>query len=276
MPVSSSSQEPRRIASLSPAWTEWVLQIGAEHLLLTRLSKGISPYPGKYRVSVTDATLDLETDARLIQEQRPEFILVEQDSEDLLEGGPEVVTLRSGTFRDVLESVLGLGKRIGMMGETMAAVMELEKSLKLLRDRIGISKRTPEKTLPSVLFLPSLRPPAATDDLVQDLIEMAGGKPTSETSSWDRIRAARPHVVALAIPGGSVEDALEELQESHQELVAIGADRVVAFDGNSLFYRPSPRLYRSIEVLASALHGVDVQAEPWEMRRFASQSRRDL
>ena len=42
---------------------------------------------------------------------------------------------------------------------------------------------------------------------------------------------------------------------------------VVVFDGDAYFNRPGPRLVRSVELLAAALHGdrAGVEAEPWEM-----------
>ena len=272
MPVSSSSQARLRIASVSKAWTEWVRLIGAEELLVTRSSQGISPCPGKYRVSVTDATLDPTADALLLEESSPQIILTEGS---IARQDRMVLTLPARTVRGILEAVLRLGREVGRVPEAIAAVAELESSLKRLRDRIGVSKRTPDGRLPRVLFLKSLREPAAADELARDIIEMAGGRPVPDTLpheslTWSDIRDSNPDVVALAVSGRSAEHALDEMRSARGDLSSLGTHRIFAFDGDTLFYRPSPAVYRSIEVLASALYGIDVGAEPWEMQRFES------
>jgi iron complex transport system substrate-binding protein len=50
---------------------------------------------------------------------------------------------------------------------------------------------------------------------------------------------------------------------------------VYCFDGDAYFNRPGPRLYRSIELLAAALHPETVPAEalglqPWEMQPWST------
>jgi len=85
-------------------------------------------------------------------------------------------------------------------------------------------------------------------------------------------------VVAVMPCGFALEETRRDLhylteRDGWDELQAVQNDRVVLLDGNAYFNRPGPRLYRSIELLAEALHpaAADTAAlsiEPWERQRL--------
>jgi len=118
-----------------------------------------------------------------------------------------------------------------------------------------------------------------------DVAEMAGGRAVlaekgapSPVIEWDDLRAANPDVLAILPCGFTLDETRRDLhylteRDGWGELQAVQQDRVVLLDGNAYFNRPGPRIYRSIELLAEALHPnvVDADAlaiEPWERQRW--------
>jgi iron complex transport system substrate-binding protein len=114
-----------------------------------------------------------------------------------------------------------------------------------------------------------------------DLVGLAGGRAVcaeagarSEYVAWDALVAADPDVLAVFACGFSVEQALRDLPSlsDRPEWSSLRAvpRRVFVFDGDAYFNRPGPRLVRSVELLAAALHGgAGVEPEAWEMRSLA-------
>ena len=54
--------------------------------------------------------------------------------------------------------------------------------------------------------------------------------------------------------GINAAGALEAAEEHREQLVATGAQRIVAIDGSATFSRPGPRLVDGLEIIAHVLH----------------------
>jgi iron complex transport system substrate-binding protein len=151
---------------------------------------------------------------------------------------------------------------------------------------MGLHRRTDPETLPTVACIEWMEPLMTAGHWMPDVAEMAGGcavlaeKGTpSQVIEWADLRAADPDVLAVLPCGFALEETQRDLhylteREGWDELQAVQDDRVVLLDGNAYFNRPGPRLYRSIELLAEAIHpdAVDAEAlgiEPWERQRWA-------
>lgn len=192
---------------------------------------------------------------------------------------PRVYAAQPATFKQVLNDALRLGAAIGRTREAMEFLAARERRLQTLRDRIGISKDTSPASLPAVLGVDWLDPIMAAGWWVPDIIKLAGGRTIavesgkpSQCLDWENVRQSDPDLLALFPPRLDLGAARTELRLLAErpgwgDLKAVRSGRVVAFDGKRYFNRPTPDLYRSIELLAVALHSETpgYRVEQWEM-----------
>lgn len=199
---------------------------------------------------------------------------------------PEVVSLAPMTFKEVLESGLRIGRALGRTKEAMAFLAEQEQRLLALRNRLGLARDdsfrdgTPRPTVACVEWLaPLMTAGHWTPDLVAHAGGVAVGADRGAASgvvTWDDLRALDPDVLAVMACGFTLDQTHRDLallteQPGWADLRAVQAGRVVLLDGDAYFNRPGPRLYRSIELLAAALHPkrAGVETAPWEMARLS-------
>ncbi|MEM9996161.1 MAG: ABC transporter substrate-binding protein [Bacteroidota bacterium] len=195
---------------------------------------------------------------------------------------PEVVSLAPMTFKQVLESGLRIGRAIGRTTEAMAFLAEHEQRLQALRSRLGLQRDdafrdgTPRPTVACVEWL---APFMTAGHWTPDLVAHAGGASVgaergaaSGVVTWDDLRALDPDVLAVMPCGFTLDQTQRDLalltgQPGWADLRAVRTGRVALLDGDAYFNRPGPRLYRSIELLAAALHPerASIEPEPWEM-----------
>ena len=205
---------------------------------------------------------------------------------------PEIFSLEPSTFKEALDAALRIGKAIGRMEAAMSFIAAQERRLRQLRDRLGIDRRTDPETLPTVACVEWLEPLMTAGHWTPDLVEQAGGTSAgaeagarSARIDWADLRAADPDVLAILPCGFSLEETARDLhylteRPGWDALRAVREGRVVCFNGNAYFNRPGPRLYRSVELLAAAIHPdrAEVDVEEWEMQpleRVPAAPRRD-
>jgi iron complex transport system substrate-binding protein len=184
-----------------------------------------------------------------------------------------VEVMESGSLKQLLGSVLKLGHRIGAGRSAMQRIANFEARLKEIRDRVGLSNQTPPEKMPTAVCITRLQPLTVGGRWIPDLVDLAGGRPLLAASGepsrevvWDEIFEADPDIIALMVEGLRMDVVLEEarrltFQEGWKSLPAVGRGRVVVLDGGRYFNRPSPRLYRSIELLVATFYPEVVQAE---------------
>ncbi len=310
-----------RIVSLLPAATEWICAFGGREDLVGRSHECDTPPAVSDRPAVTTATFESGGDSAAIddrvQEQlqqglslyevdldrlralEPDLIVTQAQCEvcavslpqleealaDWSGAQPEVLSMEPLTLKEVLNTVLRLGRKMGRAEAAMQVVAENERTLKVLRNRLGIDRRTDPETLPSVACIEWMEPLMTAGHWMPDVADMAGGRAVvaekgepSPTVDWEAIRAADPDVIALMPCGFAMDETIRDLhylteRPGWADLRAVRNGRVHLFDGNAYFNRPGPRLYRSIELLAAALHPERVPADvlniqPWEMQSW--------
>ena len=264
-----------RVFSTSPAAAEWLGALGAEVALIGSEREG--------ELRRTDAGVDR------LRETWPDLIVVGEETPgeagyDLPGRGvqPEVVVFAPQTFKQMLDAVLGLGRRIGRAAEAMALLAAAERRLAELHARIGLQKRTDPERLPSVVVLSSPVPLVVSGGWMPQLVELAGGRRVElatggDADAWASLCAADPDVVCL-VPGepGVGDAALRAFaaRDGSNELSAVRGGRVYAFDDAHAFDRPGPRLYRAVELLAATLYpeplaGLEPPIESWERRALS-------
>lgn len=299
-----------RVASLLPAWTEWVAAFGAADRLVARshacdfppevahlptvtsIAKQTDDRAAHERISPFsvdfDLLADLKPDVILTQSQCGVCAVTEAELREAvsrrLRGDTLIVSMEAVTFKQVLNEALRLGRTIRRSAAAMDAVGGLEARLHGLRLRLGLTRDSRVGDRPSVAAIEWLNPPMTAGHWTPDLIEMAGGRTVcsasgaaSEVQEWDALLKADPDFVLIMPCSLGLQDAVESIgfltaKKGWSDLRAVRNGHVVIFDGNAYFNRPGPRLYRSVELVAAALHGsrAGIEIRAGEMMRLGS------
>src|SRR3954463_1144522 len=168
---------------------------------------------------------------------------------------PRIVSLDPHTLGDVLGDVRTLAQETDAKDAGVDLVQQA--AARIDRVRLAVRGAPPVR----VALLEWLDPVFVGGHWVPQLIEYAGGGDLlgmvgepSEQRSWEQVAAARPEVVVVAPCGYDVERAYEEASAYEDELVSVGASRVVVADAAAWFSRPGPRLVDGLEWLGHVLH----------------------
>ena len=215
-----------------------------------------------------------------------EAMLADGSGADEAGAAPQLLSMEPMTFKQVLDAALRLGRAIGRMEAAMAFVAEKEKALRALQGRLGR-----DASRPTVACIEWMEPLMTAGHWMPDLVAHAGGRAVlaergepSRCAEWTALCAADPDVLALLPCGFSLAETRRDLsflteRDGWQDLKAVRAGRVYLFDGNAYFNRPGPRLYRSAELLAAALHPDRLpegalHVNPWELQPLCGASAR--
>ena len=174
-----------------------------------------------------------------------------------LRSDARIVSLEPSSLRDVLETILLLGRITGREANAHDVVASLEERVVALRNA-----RSVDVPRPRTLVLEWTDPPMSAGHWIPELIELAGGEPVlanpgtdSKRLEWDAIAAADPDAVIVAPCGfdlAKTKAAIAELDATPQWrlLRAYRSGRVLALDGNAYLSRPGPRLVEASEIIA--------------------------
>ena len=271
-----------RIVSLLPGATETLFALGLGDQLV-----GVThecDYPGAARAlpRVTHPALDLvgldggaieaavggaalagrplyEIDTSKIEELKPDLVVAQDvcgvcavpaEQVQLELPGVRVLRQHPHTLDEVLEGIGELARAGGQTGSPL---------LDGLRERVETAAAS-AAARPRVraVFLEWLDPPYPAGHWTPDLLRLAGiddplarpGRP-SVPVGWEAVAEAEPQLLLLAPCGFDEERGRAEAERQRERLAAVGARRVVVFDGSSYFNRPGPRLVRSLEMLCA-------------------------
>jgi len=185
--------------------------------------------------------------------------------------GATVISLGGTSFEGVMDDIRRLGAAAGVAEVAEARCQEL-------RQRWAAVPRAPGA--PRVALLEWPDPAFTGGHWVPEQIERAGGTDVlgavgvdSKRIPWEEVVAAEPDLIGVIACGYGVEDnaAFARQLYARPELAGLSAlrqGRVFAFDANSFFSRPAPRLVRGAELLSHVLRdGGDL---PGEVVRVAS------
>ena len=217
-----------------------------------------------------DRLRDLEPDLIVTQDQCDVCAVSRTELEtriaDWTGNEPTVFSMQPETLKQVLDEALRLGKAMDRFESAMQALANLETGLRSLRDEIGVDRTTNPQSLPSVVCIEWLEPLMVAGHWMPDGGGMAGGHPLlgaagepTRRLEWEAILEADPDVIACMPCGFTIEETQRDLhylteREGWASLTAVQEGRVVLLDGNAYYNRPGARLYRAIEVLATALY----------------------
>lgn len=274
---------PMRIVSLLPSATEGLFALGlgdalvavthecdfppeaAELPIVSRSTLGLAEHTsGGIEVAVALTASQgrplYEIDTALIRELAPDLVVAQdicrvcavsadQVADDLV--GIPMLRQHPHSLEDVLADIEELAIACGADSRPL---------LTRLRARIDIASAK-AADLGSVrgVFLEWLDPPYRAGHWTPDILRLAriddplarAGRP-SVAGSWADVEAAHPELLVLAPCGFTKERAQGEAELVRDSIDAVGASRVVVFDGSAYFNRPGPRLVDSLELLVAS------------------------
>lgn len=276
-----------RIASLLASGTELVCELGAGDDLVARSHECDHPAWVRRLPCVSEPTFDItgtsaEIDALVRAKLRAGEPLYRVDEAKLLELAPDVIitqthcevcavtpdnlslcrnqvaSLHDGTLDGILRGFADVARAIGRDAEPL---------ITRIRTRLAeVQQRLAGVVRPSVVCIEWIEPIFNMGNWGPELIELAGGTCVlgaagahSTTTPWDAIRAADPDVLVVAACGFTADRTASEMHRLHAqpgwgELRAVRAGRVYVADGNLYFNRSSPSVFKTVELLAAALH----------------------
>jgi iron complex transport system substrate-binding protein len=209
-----------------------------------------------------------ELDTKLLRELKPDLIVTQalcsvcavsyddvRAVAEQIDSHPHLISLDPHTVGEVL----GDARTLAQATDRKDAAVELVQDAAARIDRVRLAVRDARR--PRVAALEWLDPPFAAGHWTPQLIDFAGGKDMlglagehSEQRTWDEVAAGRPDVVIVMPCGYDAEIAHREAEMHREQLLAIGAGKVVAVDAASYFSRPGPRIVEGLELLAGILH----------------------
>jgi iron complex transport system substrate-binding protein len=183
-----------------------------------------------------------------------------EDALDYLGCHADVLSLDPHSLDDVLDSILTVGQRAGVMDRARRVVGELRARLDRTTARVAGRRR------PRVAVVEWVDPPFTAGHWVPDLVTAAGGEPVaarpgerSVPTTWPAIAAAAPEHVIVAPCGYHLDGAIEQAQAV---AAALPRAAVWAIDADGIVVRPGPRLVDGVEAIASMLHPGDAPPAP--------------
>lgn len=225
------------------------------------------------RANVHEGSSLYELDTELLERLHPDLIITQElcavcavsynivsSAAKQLPTAPRILSLEPKTLQDIYDTIV-------TVAETADVPEQGKRVVELLRageDAIRVRTRHCEK--PRTLLLEWTSPPMGGGHWVADLLELAGAEPVlvnrgaeSQALTWDAIAAADPDAIFVAPCGYDVAMAKEAIAAISAEpdwagLRAVRAGRAWAIDGNAYVNRPGPRVIRSAEIFAEALH----------------------
>ena len=230
---------------------------------------------------------DVDLDA--LRELRPDLIVTQAQCDvcavslDALEAAladwtgarPQIFSMEPRTFKQLLDAALRLGRTVGRMPDAMRVIAEGERRLRALHERIGRRRdgSLAGRPTPTVACIEWIEPLMTAGHWTPDLVDLAGGRAVcaeagapSQYVEWTE--SSRP--IPMCSPSSPADSRSSRRSVTSTSSAngrgGIGCapsvtGRVFVFDGAAYFNRPGPRLYRSVELLAAALHG-DAGVEP--------------
>jgi iron complex transport system substrate-binding protein len=233
-------------------------------------------------------TIDREV-VKAVRENKPLYQIngdmLESLKPDLIvtQGVCDVCAVNTGTVEETLKllpdvtdvpTLVLSGKTFEGILRDLHLIVEVTGTREKADERIGIYRehwrnlsQTKPKISPRVLMLEWSDPPFYGGHWVPEMVEAAGGVNVlgevgfdSKRTNWQAIGFADPDIICMMCCGYGLEDNIKFAKGlyKHTELKylrAIKNQKIWAFDANSYFSRPTPRIIRGVELLQRVFAG---------------------
>lgn len=249
------AEPARRVVSLSPAITEWIMAMGGTDRLVARTRYDLHPELSHLPSVGGGLTPSIEW----LTARRPDLVVAWTDAPTrslvsrLEDMGIAVYTAPIETVDEGLDAARDMGRLLGLGPAADSAVSATMAGLDAVRAAIAGEPR------PGVLFLIGLDPlmAAGPGTFVDELVTAAGGRNVLEgTARWPQL--SREAVLDLApeliIVGTKAEDPAARLVgAAWREVPAVRDGRVHSVDPD-LVNRPGPGMDEAAGLLSRLLH----------------------
>jgi iron complex transport system substrate-binding protein len=179
---------------------------------------------------------------------------------------PQVIALDPKTLGETLGDVRTLAQATDSRDRGVELIAQATGRI----DRVRLAVRGQRRV--RVAALEWLDPVYVAGHWTPQMIELAGGKDVlglpgehSAVFLWEQVAAARPELVVVMPCGYEATRARKETLEHADQLVALGARRIVAVNASAYFSRPGPRLIDGLELLGHILHPEQLPEAPAEV-----------
>jgi iron complex transport system substrate-binding protein len=222
-------------------------------------------------------------DEPLLRELRPDMILTQKLCDvcavgygtvarlgKSLPGPPQVVNLEPSSLSDIFDDIRRVADVCGVPERAERLIARLSERVETVRQRAA---RTTSR--PRCFLIEWVDPPFCSGHWGPELVEIAGGDDPlgrkhqpSVQIDWQKVLAARPEVIVLALCGYNIDRARRDYEilqgfPDFNSLPAAQSGDVYVVDASAYFARPGPRIVDSLEILAGILH-------PTEFPEFVS------
>ena len=248
----------RRIVSMMPSVTEWVIALGAADRLVARTDYDDHP-------AIADLPSvggGLTPSVEWLAERRPDLVVAWPDAPSRslvarLEAlGIPVYSAPSETIAEALDVAADLGLLLALEGAADSAISTVRAGLDSVRAAVVGRPR------PGALFLIGLDPvmAAGPGTFLDELLVLAGGRNVLEGTShrWpqlsmEEVVTRAPDVVLIGTVAQPDPLAALRGRPGWRDVPAVDRARVHAVDPSRV-NRPGPSLHRSAALLADLLH----------------------
>lgn len=249
----------RRVVSMMPALTEWIIAMGAADRLVARTDYDHDPAV-EHLPSVGGG---LTPSVEWLAARQPDLVLAWPDAPSRslvsrLEAlGIPVYTAPSETVEEALTAAHDVGRLLGVETEARSAIQEVRTGLDSVAAAVAGRPR------PDVLFLIGIDPvmAAGPGTFLHQLVTRAGGRNTLDGTSilWPQLsleEVVRRAPDVVIVGGAGVADPLTVLRQrpGWRTVPAVRAGHVFAVDPDFV-NRPGPRLDEAAAHLAAIIHG---------------------
>lgn len=252
----------RRVASMMPSVTEWMVAIGAAERLVARTDYDDDPALAHLPSVGGGLTPSIEW----LAARRPDLVIAWPDAPSRsvvarLEAlGVAVYTAPSETIADALDVATDLGRLLGLEAAADSAVAEVRAGLDSVRAAVA------DRPRPGVLLLIGLDPvmAAGPGTFMDELLQAAGGRNVLDDTrrlwpqlSMEEVVTRAPDVLIIAGASAARTDAGPAAalrgRPGWREVPALRNGRVHALDPDRV-NRPGPHLDEAAATLAALIH----------------------
>jgi iron complex transport system substrate-binding protein len=233
-------------------------------------------------------TIDREV-VKAVRENKPLYQIngdmLESLKPDLIvtQGVCDVCAVNTGTVEETLKllpdvtdvpTLVLSGKTFEGILRDLHLIAEVTGTQDKVNERIGIYRefwhnlsQNKPKVSPRVLMLEWSDPPFYGGHWVPEMVEAAGGVNVlgevgfdSKRTNWQAIGFADPDIICVMCCGFGLQDNIKFAKNLYKlaelkHLRAIRNNKIWAFDANSYFSRPTPRIIRGVELLQHVFSG---------------------
>ncbi|MEX0863213.1 cobalamin-binding protein [Nitrosopumilus sp.] len=177
----------------------------------------------------------------------------------ILGGKPTIHYMNPRNMKEIIRSVIELGKILNKNEKANEIVESLEKRIKYIKNNVN-------NETSKVLAIEWLEPFFTAGHWIPEMIEIAGGvnliSKTGEQSrrlEINEIIKSNPDIIILMPCGFDINRTISEYKKNLKKnkmwefLDAVKKDRVFAVDANSFFSKPSIRTVEGLEILAKII-----------------------